>query len=69
MFRLTFCVETVMYIYRLVLLLMVIIYLLSPSIMEWWVTDDGMWYKPYLFWLMTIIATILLQGKHDVDEL
>ena len=58
-----------MYIYRLVLLLMVIIYLLSPSIMDWWVVDDGRWYKPYLFWFITIIATMMLQGKNDVDEL
>lgn len=59
-----------MYIYRLVLLLMVIIYLLSPSILDWWVSgDSSVWYKPYLFWLVTIVATLLLQGKHDVNEL
>lgn len=58
-----------MYIYRLVLLLMVIIYLLSPSILDWWISGDSFWYKPYVFWLITIIATIILQGRHDVDEL
>lgn len=58
-----------MYIYRLVLLLMVIIYLLSPSIMDWWIDSDAIWYRPYVYWLIMIVATLILQGKHDVDEL
>ena len=58
-----------MYIYRLVLLLMLIIFLLSPSILDWWVSVGSVWYKPYFFWFITIIATIILQGKHDADGL
>lgn len=58
-----------MYIYRLVLLLVVIIFLLSPGILDWWASGDSAWYKPYFFWLISIVAMLILQGRHDVDEL
>lgn len=58
-----------MYIYRLVLLLFVIIFLLSPGILDWWASSDNAWYSPYFFWFITIFAMLVLQGKHDVDEL
>ena len=35
-----------MYIYRLVLLLVVGIYLFSPTIMDWWIDANGEWYRP-----------------------
>jgi hypothetical protein len=58
-----------MYIYRLVLILVVGIYLFSPAIMDWWIDADGVWYRPYLLWLILILVTFVLQGQRDVDEL
>lgn len=58
-----------MYIYRLVLLLVVGIYLFSPAIMDWWIEPSGAWYRPYLLWLILIVATFILQSQHDADEL
>ena len=58
-----------MYIYRLVLLLVIGIYLFSPAIMDWWIEPQGAWYRPYVLWLILIIAGILLQSPKDADEL
>ncbi len=58
-----------MYIYRLVLLLVVGIYLFSPAIMDWWISADSSWYRPYLLWLILIVVSLLLQSQRDVDEL
>ncbi|GAA6132761.1 MAG TPA: hypothetical protein ENH72_08570 [Pseudomonas sabulinigri] len=58
-----------MYIYRLVLLLVIGIYLFSPAIMDWWIEPQGAWYRPYVLWLILIIAGMLLQSPKDADEL
>jgi O-antigen/teichoic acid export membrane protein len=58
-----------MYIYRLVLLLVVGIYLFSPTIMDWWIDANGEWYRPYLLWLILIVVTFILQSPRDADEL
>lgn len=58
-----------MYIYRLVLLLVIGIYLFSPAIMDWWIEPMGAWYRPYVLWLILIIAGMLLQSPRDTDEL
>lgn len=57
-----------MYIYRLVLILVVGIYLFSPTIMDWWIAPDGVWYRPYLLWLILIVVTFILQNGSDLDQ-
>ena len=61
--------DNTMYIYRLVLLLVIGIYLFSPAIMDWWIEPMGAWYRPYVLWLILIIAGMLLQSPRDTDEL
>jgi hypothetical protein len=58
-----------MYIYRLVLCLVVGIYLLSPVIMDWWIDPSGAWYRPYVLWLLLVIAAFFLSSQRDADEL
>ncbi|SDT92279.1 hypothetical protein SAMN05216296_0599 [Pseudomonas pohangensis] len=58
-----------MQIYRLVLLLAVGIYLFSPAIVDWWASIGSVWYRPYLLWLILILATCVLQRQNDADEL
>jgi len=60
--------DNAMYIYRLVLLLVIGIYLFSPAIMDWWIEPMGAWYRPYVLWLILIIAGMLLQSPRDTDE-
>ena len=50
-------------------LLVIGIYLFSPAIMDWWIEPQGAWYRPYVLWLILIIAGMLLQSPKDADEL
>ena len=38
-------------------------------IMDWWISADSSWYRPYLLWLILIVVSLLLQSQRDVDEL
>ncbi|MGI9274799.1 MAG: hypothetical protein ACR2PT_08130 [Endozoicomonas sp.] len=58
-----------MYIYRLVLLLITGIYLVSPAIMQWWIGTGAQWYQPWTLWLVMVLAGMFLQPGSDADEL
>lgn len=58
-----------MYDYRLGLLFLAVIFLLSPIVMDWWATSTGDWYRPFLIWLVFIISLILLTKSQGNDEL
>lgn len=57
-----------MQIYRLVLILVVGIFIFSPAIMDWWIAGNSSWYRPYLLWLLLIIATFILQGRQETND-
>ncbi|CAM3465010.1 hypothetical protein [Parendozoicomonas haliclonae] len=57
-----------MYLHRLVLLLVIGIYLFSPAILEWWIESPEGWYRPWLLWLLLIIAGYLLQPGESSSE-
>lgn len=58
-----------MYIYRLVFLLVLAVYIFSPSILEWWVSPGNAWYAPYLFWGGLIALGVWLEWRQDPNEL
>ena len=58
-----------MFIYRLVLLLVIGIYLLSPAILEQWITSEEQWYQPWILWFIVIVVCYALQIRGDSDEL
>lgn len=57
-----------MYIDRLVLLLLIAAYILSPVLMQWWLDAGSTWYRPYLIWLLLIILTYWIVRSRDLDE-
>ncbi len=58
-----------MYIHRLILLFVFVIFLVSPAIIDWWLSPTGAWYRPYALWLLLIGASIWLQRWQEDDEL
>lgn len=56
-----------MNIYRLMLVQLVGMYLLSPAVISDWSGQNGPWYRPYLLWLVMIVMTFLLQDRNDAD--
>ncbi len=47
--------------YRFLLLLLLIIYIFSPTLFGWILTPTAIWYKPYLLWLLMIVSIHLVQ--------
>lgn len=58
-----------MYNYRLSLVLLVGLFLISPIIMDWWFADRGVWYTPFVIWLVLILIYAVLSQKRGTDEL
>ena len=58
-----------MYISRALLLLFGIAFIFYPSIEEWLFTGDAAWYRPYLIWLLVVIAAYWNQRSRYPDEL
>ncbi|HSH57934.1 MAG TPA: hypothetical protein VK965_08305 [Halomonas sp.] len=57
-----------MYVYRLMLFLVFIGYLLSPLMMSGWATPDVAWYRPFVIWGVLIALTLWLEQKRKLDE-
>ncbi len=58
-----------MYIDRLVLLILVGLYLLSPAFLAWWSQGASAWYRPYLLWLLLIFIGYWANSGQDHDDL
>ena len=56
---------------RLIILLLLIAYLFSPSLFTWIISPSGAWYRPYIFWMGLILVTFIFQWQrkkpHNFD--
>ncbi|MEH6649192.1 MAG: hypothetical protein V7707_04105 [Motiliproteus sp.] len=57
-----------MSIYRLIAVLILTLYLLSPSMVGSWSDDNRTWYSPFLIWLLLIVITAWLELKRSRDD-
>ena len=55
--------------YRLVAVLLLCIYLLSPGMVDSWSDMEYPWYSPFLIWLGLIGAVAWLEHKRAHDDL
>lgn len=46
---------------RLVILLLLIGYIFSPTLFTWIINPEGAWYRPYLIWLLVIVIAFVIQ--------
>lgn len=58
-----------MYIHRALLLAACIVMVFMPSIAQWLAGSDTVWYRPYLLWLLLVIAVYWNQRSRYPDEL
>ncbi|MDX5298706.1 MAG: hypothetical protein LPK85_07120 [Gammaproteobacteria bacterium] len=58
-----------MYIYRLIFLLVLAIYIFSPTIMDWWIQPGSLWYRPFLIWLALVGLAMWLEYRGNPDDL
>ena len=58
-----------MYINRALLLVVGVVLIFFPAIEGWIVSSESAWYRPYLLWLMVIVAAYWNQRTRYPDEL
>lgn len=46
---------------RLVILLLLIAYIFSPTLFTWIINPEGAWYRPYLIWVLVIVIAFVMQ--------
>lgn len=46
---------------RPLFLLLLIAYMLSPSIINWATNPQPIWYKPYILWAAVVLVAYLIQ--------
>lgn len=54
---------------RLIFLMFIVLYLLSPSFLKWWTTLGPNWHGTYLIWSITIIIAFMVSRGRKFDEL
>ncbi len=46
---------------RLVILLLLIAYIFSPTVFDWIINPEGAWYRPYIAWIFVIAVAFVIQ--------
>lgn len=56
---------------RLVILLLLVAYIFSPSLFNWIINPEGAWYRPYIVWVVVIVIAFIMQIRrknfHEFD--
>jgi TctA family transporter len=48
---------------RLVILLLLVAYIFSPTLFSWIFNPDGAWFRPYIAWVLVIVIAFLIQAR------
>jgi hypothetical protein len=48
---------------RLVILLLLIAYIFSPTLFTWIIDPEGAWYRPYIMWMLVIAVAYAIQAR------
>lgn len=46
---------------KLLFFILLIGYIFAPTLFNWMIAPTGVWYKPFIIWLMIILGAYLLQ--------
>jgi len=56
---------------RLVILLLLVAYIFSPSLFNWIINPEGAWYRPFIVWVVVIVVAFMMQIRrknyHEFD--
>lgn len=54
---------------RPLILLMLALYIFSPTLFTWMIDPNGAWYRPYLIWIAAIIVAYYFQTRQKNNDL
>ncbi|MFT5116818.1 MAG: putative membrane protein [Kiritimatiellia bacterium] len=46
--------------HRLLLLILLVAYIFTPTLFNWIIASDGAWYRPFIIWLLIIVIAFSL---------
>lgn len=49
--------------YRLIILLLLLVAMFTPSLLNWMIDPQGDWYRPYVIWALVIVIAFLVQVR------
>lgn len=50
---------------RPIILLLLALYIISPSLFSWMINPNGAWYRPYIIWLLVIVVAFYFQERRQ----
>lgn len=50
---------------RPLLLLILVVYIFSPTLFSWIIDPTGAWYRPFIIWLIVIIIAFFIQKNRN----
>ncbi|MFS1523075.1 hypothetical protein ACL7TT_03000 [Microbulbifer sp. 2304DJ12-6] len=53
----------------LLILLVLVGYVFSPTIFTWMINPFGAWYRPFILWFVLILLAIFIQWRRKSNEL
>ena len=48
---------------RPLLLLVLLAYIFSPILLGWVTNPSGVWYKPYIVWMLVVVVAFVVQTR------
>ncbi|MBU3069048.1 hypothetical protein KOI40_04400 [Aestuariicella sp. G3-2] len=54
---------------RLLVLFLLIAYIFSPTLFTWMINPEGAWYRPYIIWVMLIVAAYIFHKRKHTNDL
>lgn len=54
---------------RLLVLFLLIAYIFSPTLFTWMINPEGAWYRPYIIWVMLIVAAYIFHKRKRTNDL
>ncbi|MFT6102400.1 MAG: putative membrane protein [Granulosicoccus sp.] len=46
--------------HRLLLLVLLVAYIFTPTLFNWMISSSGTWYRPFIIWLMIIVLAFAM---------
>lgn len=57
-----------MYLNRILLLVLILLYVFSPLMSDWVVNGGAQWYRPHLIWVIVITITAIALYRRRTDD-
>ncbi len=54
---------------RPIVLVLVLAYSFSPTLLGWILNPYGSWYRPYFIWALVVVVAYLMAGRKNKHEL